>query len=251
MPGPALPQVPQVDFAKFGAIEIQPLTRIQKISGPRLHASWVNIPHVTQHDEADITLLEEKRAALKDEAARRGTKLTPLAFIMRACVLALEEFPAFKASLGADGQSLVMKRYVHVGFAADTPNGLVVLVIRDVDRKDVYTIAKELAELSQRARDAKLKPDDIQGSVFTISSLGGIGGSYFTPIINAPEVAILGVSRHQWKPVWQGKEFAPRLMLPLSLSYDHRVIDGATAVRFIVRLSAILGEPERLLEASV
>ena len=249
VPGPALPQVPHVDFAKFGAVEVQPLSRIQKISGPRLHASWVNIPHVTQHDEADITLLEEKRAALKDEAAKRGIKLTPLAFIMRACVRALGEFPMFKASLGADGQSLVMKQYAHLGFAADTPNGLVVPVIRDVDRKDVYAIAHELAELSQRARDGKLKADDIQGGVFTISSLGGIGGSYFTPIINAPEVAILGVSRSQWKPVWQGKEFAPRLMLPLSLSYDHRVIDGATAVRFVVRLGAILGEPEGLLEA--
>jgi pyruvate dehydrogenase E2 component (dihydrolipoamide acetyltransferase) len=247
--GPALPQVPQVDFAKFGPIEAQPLSRIQKISGPRLHASWVNIPHVTQHDEADITRLEETRAKLKDKAAERGIRLTPLAFVMRACVLALDEFPAFKASLGADGESLVMKRYTHLGFAADTPNGLVVPVIRDVDRKDVYAIAEELADLSQRARDGKLKADDIQGGVFTISSLGGIGGSYFTPIINAPEVAILGVSRSYWKPVWQGKEFAPRLMLPLSLSYDHRVIDGASAVRFVVRLAAILAEPDGLLEA--
>jgi pyruvate dehydrogenase E2 component (dihydrolipoamide acetyltransferase) len=247
--GPALPEVPHVDFAKFGAIEVKPLSRIQKISGPRLHASWVNIPHVTQHEEADVTRLEEMRAKLKDKAAERGIKLTPLAFIMRACVLALDEFPAFKASLGADGQSLVMKQYTHLGFAADTPNGLVVPVIRDVDRKDVYATAKELGELSARAREGKLKPDEIQGGVFTISSLGGIGGSFFTPIINAPEVAILGVSRNQWKPVWQGKEFAPRLMLPLSLSYDHRVIDGATAVRFVVRLAAILGEPEGLLEA--
>jgi pyruvate dehydrogenase E2 component (dihydrolipoamide acetyltransferase) len=249
VPGPALPQVPQVDFAKFGPTETQPLSRIQKISGPRLHASWVNVPHVTQHDEADITRLEETRAKLKEKAAERGIRLTPLAFVIRACVLALEEFPAFKASLAADGQSLVMKRYTHLGFAADTPNGLVVPVIRDVDRKDVYAIAQELADLSQRARDGKLKADDIQGGVFTISSLGGIGGSYFTPIINAPEVAILGVSRSQWKPVWQGKEFAPRLMLPLSLSYDHRVIDGATAVRFVVRLAAILAEAEGLLEA--
>jgi pyruvate dehydrogenase E2 component (dihydrolipoamide acetyltransferase) len=247
--GSALPQVPQVDFAKFGPIESQPLSRIQKISGPRLHASWVNIPHVTQHDEADITRLEETRGKLKDKAAKRGIRLTPLAFIMRACVLVLDEFPAFKASLGTDGQSLVMKRYTHLGFAADTPNGLVVPVIRDVDRKDVFAIAQELADLSQRARDGKLKAEDIQGGVFTISSLGGIGGSYFTPIINAPEVAILGVSRSQWKPVWQGKEFAPRLMLPLSLAYDHRVIDGASAVRFVVRLAAILAEPEGLLEA--
>jgi pyruvate dehydrogenase E2 component (dihydrolipoamide acetyltransferase) len=247
--GPTLPPVPHVDFAKFGPVEAQPLSRIQKISGPRLHASWVNIPHVTQHDEADITRLEEMRAKLKDEAAKRGIRLTPLTFLMRACVLALDEFPVFKASLSADGQSLVMKRYTHLGFAADTPNGLVVPVVRDVDRKDVYAIAQELADLSQLARDSKLKPDDIQGGVFTISSLGSIGGSYFTPIINAPEVAILGVSRSQWKPVWQGEEFAPRLMLPLSLSYDHRVIDGATAVRFVVRLVAILGAPEGLLEA--
>jgi pyruvate dehydrogenase E2 component (dihydrolipoamide acetyltransferase) len=249
LPGTAFPQVPQVDFAKFGSIELQPLSRIQKISGPRLHASWVNVPHVTQHDEADITALEDVRAARKEEAAARGIRLTPLAFVMRACVLALAEFPAFKASLSADGQSLVMKRYTHFGFAADTPNGLVVPVIRDVDRKDVFAIAKDLAELSQRARDGKLKSDDIQGGVFTISSLGGIGGTYFTPIINAPEVAILGVSRSQWKPIRQGNEFVPRLMLPLSLSYDHRVIDGAQAARFITRLSAILAEPDRLLEA--
>jgi pyruvate dehydrogenase E2 component (dihydrolipoamide acetyltransferase) len=245
--GPALPEVPHVDFAKFGAIEVKPLSRIQKISGPRLHASWINIPHVTQHEEADITALEETRAALKERAAERDIRLTPLAFVMRACVLALAEFPAFKSSLGADGQSLVFKKYTHIGFAADTPNGLVVPVIRDVDRKDVFAIATELGDLSARARDGKLKPDEIQGGVFTISSLGSIGGNFFTPIINAPEVAILGVSRHQWRPVWQGKEFSPRLMLPLSLSYDHRVIDGAQAVRFIVRLAAILGEP-RLLE---
>jgi pyruvate dehydrogenase E2 component (dihydrolipoamide acetyltransferase) len=248
-PGAALPQVPQVDFAKFGAIEVKPLSRIQKISGPRLHASWVNVPHVTQHDEADITSLEETRVALKDQAAERGIRLTPLAFVMRAAVLALAEFPAFKASLSADGESLVMKNYVQIGFAADTPHGLVVPVIRDADRKDVYELAKALGELSERARAGKLKTDDIQGGVFTISSLGGIGGSFFTPIINAPEVAILGVSRSQWKAVLEGKKFVPRLMLPLSLSYDHRVIDGAQAARFITRLSAILGQTERLLEA--
>jgi pyruvate dehydrogenase E2 component (dihydrolipoamide acetyltransferase) len=248
-PAAALPQVPQVDFAKFGAIEVKPLSRVQKISGPRLHASWVNVPHVTQHDEADITSLEETRIALKDQAAERGIRLTPLAFVMRAVVLTLAEFPAFKASLSADGASLVMKRYVHVGFAADTPQGLVVPVIRDADRKDVYALAKALGELSERARAGKLKTDDIQGGVFTISSLGGIGGSFFTPIINAPEVAILGVSRSQWKAVLEGKKFVPRLMLPLSLSYDHRVIDGAQAARFITRLSAILGQTERLLEA--
>jgi pyruvate dehydrogenase E2 component (dihydrolipoamide acetyltransferase) len=248
--GSALPQVPQVDFAKYGAIELQPLSRIQRISGPRLHASWVNVPHVTQHDEADITSLEETRASLKDKAAERGIRLTPLAFIMRACVLALAEFPAFKSSLGDDGKNLVMKQYVHLGFAADTPQGLVVPVIRDADKMDVYEIASALAELSARAREGKLKSDDIQGGVFTVSSLGGIGGSFFTPIINAPEVAILGVSRSQWKPVLKGKEFVPRLLLPLSLSYDHRVIDGAQAARFITRLSAILGQTEALLEAT-
>jgi pyruvate dehydrogenase E2 component (dihydrolipoamide acetyltransferase) len=248
-PGAAWPQVPQVDFAKFGAIEVKPLSRIQKISGLRLHASWVNVPHVTQHGEADITTLEETRIALKDQGAERGIRLTPLAFVMRASVLALAEFPAFKASLSADGASLVMKSYVHIGFAADTPHGLVVPVIRDADRKDVYELAKALAELSERARGGKLKTDDIQGGVFTISSLGGIGGSFFTPIINAPEVAILGVSRSRWQAVLEKDKFVPRLMLPLSLSYDHRVIDGAQAARFITRLSAILAETERVLEA--
>jgi pyruvate dehydrogenase E2 component (dihydrolipoamide acetyltransferase) len=248
-PGAAWPQVPQVDFAKFGAIEVKPLSRIQKISGLRLHASWVNVPHVTQHDEADITTLEARRIALKDQAAERGIRLTPLAFVMRASVLALAEFPAFKASLSADGASLVMKSYVHIGFAADTPHGLVVPVIRDANRKDVYELAKALAELSERARGGKLKTDDIQGGVFTISSLGGIGGSFFTPIINAPEVAILGVSRSRWQAVLEKDKFVPRLMLPLSLSYDHRVIDGAQAARFITRLSAILAETERVLEA--
>jgi pyruvate dehydrogenase E2 component (dihydrolipoamide acetyltransferase) len=192
--GSALPSVPAVDFAKFGAVEVEPLSRIQKISGPRLHASWVNIPHVTQHDDADITELEERRAALKETAQQRGIKLTPLAFVIRACALALAEMPLFKSSLGPDGNSLVMKRYTHIGFAADTPNGLVVPVIRDADKKDVYELAKALGVLSERARTGKLQADDIQGGVFTVSSLGGIGGRYFTPIINAPEVAILGVS---------------------------------------------------------
>jgi pyruvate dehydrogenase E2 component (dihydrolipoamide acetyltransferase) len=246
--GPALPAVPEVDFAKFGAIETVKLTRIQKISGPRLHASWVNLPHVTQHDLADITELETRRQALKDEAAARQVKLTPVAFIMRACALALAEYPAFKASLTPDGESLVMKRYTHIGFAADTPNGLVVPVIRDVDKKSVFEIAGELGDLSSRAREGKLRADDMQGGVFTISSLGGIGGTYFTPIINAPEVAILGVSRNQWQPVYVDGQFVPRLMLPLSLSYDHRVIDGAQAARFITHLGALLGDPERLAE---
>ena len=248
-PGAALPSVPEVDFAKFGEIEYKPLTRIQRISGARLHASWVNLPHVTQHDEADITALEETRNALKAQAEERGIRLTPLAFILRACALVLDEFPHFKSSLAPDGQNLVMKRYTHLGFAVDTKNGLVVPVIRDVDRKDIYEIAKELGELSTRARDGKLRPDEMQGGVFTVSSLGSIGGTFFTPIINAPEVAILGVSRSQWRPIFKDGGFVPRLILPLSLSYDHRVIDGADAVRFTTRLAAMLGDVDRLVEA--
>lgn len=247
--GAALPSVPDVDHARFGPVEIAPLSRIQRISGPRLHASWVNLPHVTQHDEADITELEETRRALADEARERGVKLTPLAFVLRACALTLDEFPRFRASLAADGEQLVLKQYTHIGFAADTPNGLVVPVIRDADRKDIYELAAELGELSARARAGKLRVDDMQGGVFTVSSLGGIGGSFFTPIINAPEVAILGVSRSNWKPVLRGGEFEPRLYLPLSLSYDHRVIDGAAAVRFTTRLAERLGQVDALLEA--
>ena len=245
----ALPAVPAVDFARYGRVETEPLSRIQKISGPRLHASWVNVPHVTQHDEADITELEEKRSALKDQAQQRGIKVTPLAFIIRACALALAEMPHFKSSLAPDGESLVIKHYTNIGFAADTPNGLVVPVIRDADKKDIYEIAKALAELSDRARNGKLQSDDVQGGVFTVSSLGGIGGKFFTPIINAPEVAILGVSRSAWQPVYRDMAFVPRLMLPLSLSYDHRVIDGAKAVRFTTRLGEILANPAQLVEA--
>ena len=249
VPGGALPRVPEVDFAKFGPVEAVRLTRIQKISGPRVHASWVNLPHVTQHDEADITDLEEKRQALKDEAAGKGLKLTPLAFVMRAVVLVLEEFPKFRSSLSADGASLIVKGYYHLGFAADTPNGLVVPVIRDADRKDLFELAAALGEQSAKAREGKLGADDISGGVFTVSSLGGIGGSFFTPIINAPEVAILGVSRSSFKPQYMGEAFIPRLMLPLSLSYDHRVIDGAEAARFITRLSETLGQADRLVAA--
>ena len=245
----ALPAVAAVDFAKYGRVENEPLSRIQKISGPRLHASWVNVPHVTQHDEADITELEEKRAALKQQAQERGIKLTPLAFIVRACAVALAEMPLFKSSLSPDGESLVMKHYTHIGFAADTPQGLVVPVIRDADKKDLYEIAKSLATLSERARTGKLQSEDITGGVFTISSLGGIGGRFFTPIINAPEVAILGVSRSAWQPVYRDMAFVPRLMVPLSLSYDHRVIDGAKAVRFTTRLGEILANPGQLVEA--
>ncbi|MDR2216492.1 MAG: dihydrolipoyllysine-residue acetyltransferase [Nevskiaceae bacterium] len=247
--GAALPQVPAVDFAKFGPVEVKPLGRIQKISGPRLHAAWVNLPHVTQFDEADITDLEIERAKLKDAAAAQGVKLTPLAFVIRAVVKALQEYPVFNASLHPDGQSVVMKQYMHIGFAADTPNGLLVPVIHDADRKDIYDIARALADLSDRARKGTLKGTEMQGGCFTVSSLGGIGGTAFTPIINAPEVAILGVSRTQTKPVWQGGAFVPRQMLPLSLSYDHRLIDGAAGARFAVYLSKMLADPQALVEA--
>ena len=245
----ALPAVPKVDFAAFGPIERRPLTRIQKIAGPRLHASWVNIPHVTQFDEADITALEEARVRLKDEAAARGIKLTILAFVMRACAKALQAFPHFGSSLDAASGELVIKKYLHLGFAADTPGGLVVPVVRDADHKDVYELARELAALSEKARAGKLAAAEMQGGCFTVSSLGGIGGTAFTPIINAPEVAILGVSRSVTRPVFEGGAFVPRLMLPLSLSYDHRVIDGADAVRFTTSLGKLLADPAGLLEA--
>jgi pyruvate dehydrogenase E2 component (dihydrolipoamide acetyltransferase) len=247
--GAALPRLPVVDFAAFGAVERRPLSRIQKIAGPRLHASWVNVPHVTQFDEADITEMEATRARLKDEAASRNIKLTPLAFVMRACVQALQAFPHFGASLDAEAGELVIKKYVHVGFAADTPNGLVVPVVRDADRKDVFELARELAALSEKARAGKLAAAEMQGGCFTISSLGGIGGTAFTPIINAPEVAILGVSRASHRPVYENGAFVPRLVLPLSLSYDHRVIDGADAVRFTSFLAKALAEVQRLLQA--
>jgi pyruvate dehydrogenase E2 component (dihydrolipoamide acetyltransferase) len=244
---PALPKVPVVDFAAFGAVDTQPLSRVRRISGPRLHASWVNIPHVTQFDEADISALEDKRQALKAEAAAKGVKLTPLAFIVAACARALKQFPNFNASLDESAQNLVLKKYCHIGFAADTPNGLMVPVIRDADRKDLFTIAQDLATLSERARTGKLSGADMQGGCFTVSSLGGIGGTAFTPIINAPEVAILGVSRSVMKPIWREGAFVPRLMLPLSLSYDHRVIDGAEGVRFTSWLAETLGKPEALV----
>ncbi len=243
----ALPKVAEVDFAKFGPVEVKPLLRIQRISGARLQASWINVPHVTQHEEADITALEAIRVAQKDKAAQEGVRLTPLAFIVKACVLALKEFPSFNASLDPTGENLVYKRYYHIGFAADTPNGLVVPVIRDVDRSSLYDIARSLATMSEKARAGKLTAAEMQGGTFTISSLGGIGGTSFTPIINAPEVAILGVSRSGQKPVWEKGLFVPRLMLPLSLSYDHRVIDGAAAARFIVHLAKLLGDPQALL----
>jgi pyruvate dehydrogenase E2 component (dihydrolipoamide acetyltransferase) len=245
--GPALPQVPAVDFAKFGEIEVKPLGRIQKISGSRLHASWVNLVHVTQFDEADITDLEAERAKLKDKAVAAGVKLTPLAFVVRAVVLALREFPTFNSSFDASGENVVLKKYINIGFAADTPNGLLVPVIQHADKLDVYGIARALADMSDRARKGALKGSEMQGGTFTITSLGGIGGTAFTPIINAPEVAILGVSRTQTRPVWQTDKFVPRQMLPLSLSYDHRMIDGALGARFAVHLSKLLADPAALL----
>jgi len=247
--GTALPRVPAVDFAKFGPVEVKPLTRIQKISGPRLHASWVNLPHVTQFDEADITALEDVRTKLKQKAAQEGIKLTPLAFIMRACVKALQEFPQFNASLDAGGENVIFKKYMHIGFAADTPNGLVVPVVQNADRCDIYELARRLAELAEKARAGKLSPAEMQGGTFTISSLGGIGGTAFTPIINAPEVAILGVSRSSVRPVFDNGGFVPRTILPLSLSYDHRVIDGVAGARFTTFLAKILADPRGLTEA--
>ena len=242
-----LPAWPEIDFAKFGPIESQPLSRIQKLSGPYLHRNWISIPHVTQFDEADITDLEAFRKAQTAESEKKGFKLTLLAFLIKACVTALREFPAFNASLDKSGQSIILKKYYHVGVAVDTPGGLVVPVVRDADRKGVFDLAHELADISKLARDGKLKAGDLQGGTFSISSLGGIGGTAFTPIINAPEVAILGVSRGVMRPVWNGKEFVARLMLPLSLSYDHRVIDGASAARFTTYLVSVLSDIRKSL----
>ncbi len=238
-----LPAWPKVDFAKFGPIEAKPLSRIQKISGPALARNWVMIPHVTQFDEADITELEAFRAKVNEENAKAGIKVTPLAFLVKAVVAALKKFPHFNSSL--DGENLVLKHYWHIGFAADTPNGLVVPVVKDADKKGVIEIARESSELAAKAREGKLGPADMQGGTFSISSLGGIGGTAFTPIVNAPEVAILGVSRAAMKPVWDGKQFAPRLMMPLSLSYDHRVIDGASAARFTSFLAQVIADLRR------
>jgi pyruvate dehydrogenase E2 component (dihydrolipoamide acetyltransferase) len=243
----ALPTVAQVDFAKFGAVEVKALSRVQRISGARLQASWLNVPHVTQHEDADITDLDIARVALKGKAAQEGVRLTPLAFIIKACIAALKEFPRFNASLDATAENLVLKKYFHIGFAADTPNGLMVPVIRDADRGNLFDIARSLAALSEKARAGKLTASEMQGGSFTVSSLGGIGGTAFTPIINAPEVAILGVSRSVHKPVFDKGSFVPRLVLPLSLSYDHRVIDGAEAARFVVFLSRTLSDVKALL----
>ncbi|MGE0027147.1 MAG: dihydrolipoyllysine-residue acetyltransferase [Thermoleophilia bacterium] len=240
-----LPAWPQVDFAAFGPIETVGLSRIKRIAGPALHRNWVAIPHVTQHDDADITALEEFRTATNAEHADEGVKLTMVSLLLKASAVTLRAFPEFNSSL--QGDELVLKRYVHIGFAVDTPDGLLVPVIRDVDRKGLLDIARELTQLSQQARDGSLTREAMQGGTFTISSLGGIGGTYFTPIINAPEVAILGVSRSEMKPVWDGRAFAPRLMLPLSLSYDHRVVDGAAAARFTTHLAHVLADPLRML----
>lgn len=245
--GAAIPPVPKVDFAKFGEIEDRPLSRIKKIAGKHLHACWLNIPHVTQFDEADITDLEEFRKSMKEEAERKGVRMTPLVFIMKAVVSALKEYPQFNSSLDESQENLIIKKYFNIGVAVDTPDGLMVPVIRDVDNKGFYELAEELMEISRRARDGSLAPADLQGGTFSISSLGGIGGTSFTPIINAPEVAILGVARSQMKPIWNGNDFEPRLMLPLALSYDHRVIDGADGARFITYLSKMLTDIRKVL----
>lgn len=247
--GRAWPEVVAPDFAQFGAIEVKPLSRVQRISGARLHASWVNLPHVTQFDEADITELDEVRQGLKAGSDSAGVKLTALAFIVRACVKALQQFPMFNSSLDARGENLIYKKYIHIGFAADTPQGLMVPVIRDANHKDIYEIAGAIATLSQKARAGKLSGVEMQGGSFTLSSLGSIGGTGFTPIINAPEVAILGVSRSGLKPVYRDDSLVARLMLPLALSYDHRVIDGANGGRFMAFLVAALGDVHGLLEA--
>ena len=238
---------PSLDFSKFGETSLESLSRIKKISGPNLHRNWVMIPHVTQFDEADITELEEFRKSSNDSLGKSGVKLTMLAFVIKASVSALKKFPAFNSSLDAQGENLIIKHYYNIGFAADTPNGLVVPVVKNADKKGIVDIAKEMGELSAQAREGKLKPADMQGATFTISSLGGIGGTAFTPIINAPEVAILGLSKSSIKPVWNGKEFAPRLMMPLSLSYDHRVIDGAMGARFVVYLAESLADMRKTL----
>jgi len=239
--------MPEVDFSQWGEIETKPLSKINKLTGQFLHRNWVTIPHVTQFDEADITDMEAFRKGMAAEYKEKGIKITPLVFLMKAVVSALKEFPRFNSSLDSSGENLIMKSYFNVGIAIDTPDGLVVPVVQDVDRKSLVDLAVELGEISVKAREKKLKPSDMQGGSITISSLGGIGGTKFTPIVNAPEVAILGVSRSKMQPVWNGKEFEPRLMLPLSLSYDHRVIDGADGARFTSFLSRVLSDTRRLL----
>ncbi|MFT5113394.1 MAG: pyruvate dehydrogenase E2 component (dihydrolipoamide acetyltransferase) [Parasphingorhabdus sp.] len=245
--GMGIPPIPEVDFSKFGDIEVKDTPRIKKLSGAHLHRSWLNIPHVTQFDDADITDLESFRKQVNSEQRDATSKVTLLAFVMKALSRGLAEFPLFNSSLSPDGQSLIFKKYFHIGIAVDTPNGLMVPVFRDVDQKGVMQLAKEMSETSVRAREGKLKPGDMQGGCMSISSLGGIGGTAFTPIVNAPEVAILGLSRSRMTPVWNGSEFEPRLMLPMSLSYDHRVVDGAEAARFSTYLGRALSDARRLL----
>ena len=244
--GSGIPAMPEIDFSKFGPVEIKPLSRIQKKAAVNLHRGWLNLPIVTHHDEADITELEYFRKSLKDEAVKQGVKVTPLVFLLKACAVAIRKHPNFNSSLTADKENLVLKKYLNIGVAVDTPDGLVVPVIKDVEQKGLLELAKELGEVSKKARAKKLKTNDIQGGCFSISSLGGIGGTAFTPLVNAPEVAILGVTRSRMMPVWNGKEFLPRLMLPMDLTYDHRVIDGAQAARFMVDLCEILSDMRRM-----
>ena len=245
--GTGIPEIPAQDFSKFGPVETRPLTRIKKVSGPVLHRSWLNVPHVTHNDEAEITELDRYRKDLDTAAKADGYRVTLLAFLVKACVSALKQFPEFNSSLSVEKDTLILKRYYNIGIAVDTPDGLVVPVVRDADRKGILELSKEFSTISKKARDGKLSADDMQGGTFTISSLGGIGGTAFTPIVNAPEVAILGVVRSRMSPVWNGTQFAPRLMLPVSLSYDHRVIDGALAARFARQLCHLLEDDRRLL----
>ena len=247
--GFAVPEMPEIDFSRWGVVEHEPLNKLRRISARNLHRAWLTVPHVTQFDEADITELEEFRKSKKPEAKERGVSLTPLAFFLKATAVTLQDFPNVNSSLAPDGESLIVKKYFHIGVAVDTDRGLVVPVIRDVDKKGLFEIAEELAVMSQKARDRKLRPDDLQGGTFSISSLGGIGGTAFTPIVNAPEVAILGIARASQKPVWDpaGESFVPRLIVPLCLSYDHRVIDGADAVRFTTRLKTVLNDIRNLI----
>jgi pyruvate dehydrogenase E2 component (dihydrolipoamide acetyltransferase) len=245
--GAGIPPIPAVDFTKFGEIETQPLTKIKRLTGVSMSRNWLNVPHVTHHDEADITETEAFRQSLAEEAKQQEVRVTLLSFLLKACAVALKTFPTCNASLDPSGENLILKKYIHIGVAVDTPEGLVVPVLRDVDRKNIFELSKDLGEYSAKARAKKLMPGDMQGGCFTISSLGGIGGRFFTPIVNAPEVAILGVMRSQMKPLWNGKEFTPRLMLPLSLSYDHRVIDGAEAARFLSFLVRAMADIRRLL----
>lgn len=245
--GLAVAPMPEIDFSQWGEIETKPLTKINKLTGQFLHRNWVTVPHVTQFDEADITEMDARRKAMAAEYQPKGIKITPLVFMMKAVVATMKELPRFNASLDSSGENLILKHYFNIGIAVDTPDGLVVPVVRDVDKKDLVELATELGEISVKARDRKLKPGDMQGGCFTISSLGGIGGTKFTPIVNAPEVAILGVSRHKMQPVWNGESFEPRLMLPLSLSYDHRVIDGADGARFTTLLSKTLANVDSLV----